>query len=167
MTSLSPPPHAKGRLPLARLALLIATGGGLGYIPIAPGTAGSLLGLVLGVWLLRGPVALQAAELLAGLLLAVWSATIAERELRVRDPSCVVVDEVVAMAGIVSVAPWSCASPVWLLVAFGLFRAFDIIKPPPLRALARLPDGWGVVADDVGAAIYTVVLLRIIYYPLP
>ena len=66
------------------------------------------------------------------------------------------------MAAIIMALPWLSASPWRLMAAFGLFRFFDIAKPPPLRRLERLPSGWGIMLDDLGAAIYTVLTLWVV-----
>jgi phosphatidylglycerophosphatase A len=144
----------------SRIASLLATWFGCGYSPFAPGTAGSLAGLLIAVvlhqfagfgwWqflLLAG----------AGFLPAVWSATRTERELKMKDPGIVVVDEVlgqwIALAG---------AHPLnWKSYAAGfvLFRLFDVWKPPPVRQLENLPEGIGIVVDDLMAGAYVAVLL--------
>jgi len=88
------------------------------------------------------------------LLLApgIWSAGVVARETRKTDPPIVVVDEVIGqwitLAG-AAVFNWK----TWI-VAFALFRLFDIWKPPPVRQLERLPGGWGIIADDVMAGLY-------------
>jgi phosphatidylglycerophosphatase A len=78
-----------------------------------------------------------------------------------KDPQFVVIDEVAGQWITLIAAPitWKC-----LLAGFILFRAFDIVKPPPIRALERLPEGIGVVVDDVGAGIYAWVVLRILLH---
>lgn len=140
---------------MRRLALVVATVGGVGYAPAAPGTAASLLALPLVPWLAatrdRSP---GVFALLLGLLLAVsvWGAARAERILGRHDDGCVVVDEVAGMAvGAALVPPtWLAA---WLL--FAAFRVFDIAKPPPIALLDRqVGGGVGVVADDAVAGLY-------------
>lgn len=143
---------------MRRLARAIATVGGIGYLPIAPGTAGSVIGLLIGLfWPLQGSVALRVAILGAGFLVAVWASTVAERELKAHDPACVVIDEVLGMWVVVWLTP-----VLPLVVAFVLFRLFDITKPPPLKILSRFPGGWGIVLDDLGASVYTCLLLWLI-----
>lgn len=138
----------------------IATLGGLGRVRFAPGTWGSVVGLALG-WL-----AVQALKPPLGWLLllltfvgAVSICTRAERQLARHDPPAVILDEVWGMAAVVIALPWTTESWGWLLAALVLFRIFDIVKPPPLRRLATLPGGWGIMADDAGAALYAIVVL--------
>ncbi|OGB92864.1 MAG: hypothetical protein A3H39_01840 [candidate division NC10 bacterium RIFCSPLOWO2_02_FULL_66_22] len=129
---------------------MIATGAGVGHLPFAPGTAGSLLGAVLCFPLLTlpWPVYLGATILLA--VLAVWVAGRAASEAGERDPAHVVIDEIVGM--------WVAAialSPSLYNVAavFLLFRLMDVVKPAPIPRLERLPGGLGLVADDVAAGL--------------
>jgi phosphatidylglycerophosphatase A len=96
---------------------------------------------------------------LAATLVGVAASTIVARESNVEDPSHVVIDEVagqsIALLG-ATVADWRYA-----LAAFILFRAFDILKPPPVRQLERLPRGWGIMMDDVAAGVLALMVLRI------
>lgn len=136
---------------MTRLVHLLATGCGAGYVPGIPGTAGSLLGLLLAVVL--APLApLHYALFTATFaLLAVWIADRALCGFQHKDPKQIVIDEVAGYLIVIGGHPWS-----WRLaiVAFCLFRVFDMVKPPPCRALERLPGGWGIVADDCMAAVY-------------
>jgi phosphatidylglycerophosphatase A len=143
---------------LIALARVISTWFGCGYAPVAPGTVGSAAAILIA-WALRN-YATPVEFGLLGLMLAIpgiWAAGVTARELKVKDPGLVVVDEVVGqwitLAGATAVN-WHS----WLL-AFALFRIFDIWKPPPVRQLERLPGGIGIVADDAMAGIYSAVLL--------
>jgi len=147
---------------VTRLAVFIATAAYSGYFPIAPGTVGSAVGLVfyLLVWWSGSPiveVGLIAALFAAG----VWAGTTAERFFGGIDPGPVVIDEVVGMLITLAFVPpsWGAA-----IAGFFLFRVFDIVKPPPARALERLHGGLGVMADDAMAAIYANVSLRILIW---
>lgn len=145
---------------MSALARVIATVFGLGYAPKGPGTVGSL-GALLIAWLLYtyagvGPpwfAALAIALAIPG----IWAASVVANETGRKDPQIVVVDEVVgqwvALAG-ASHLNWES----WLL-AFALFRLFDIVKPPPVRQLERLPGGMGIVADDAMAGLYAALVL--------
>ena len=142
------------------LAIWLATGGGLGYFPKGPGTAGSLGAAVAG-WLLVGltgwPPAALAAVALALFLPAVWASDRAGRYWQEKDPQRVVVDEVVGQWVTLAAAPgvyWK-----YWLAGFLLFRLFDIWKPFPVRRAERFPGGWGIVADDVVAGLYGAVVL--------
>jgi phosphatidylglycerophosphatase A len=136
--------------------LAIATGCGVGYVPFAPGTFGSLLGLL--VWAAIGPSLLP--QLIAiGLLLAVgaWSGSVAERHLKATDPGPVVIDEVLGMLVTLFLVPVSWGA---VLIGFFVFRLFDVIKPYPANRLERLPGGLGMMADDLMAAVYANLVLR-------
>lgn len=143
-----------------KLADLISTWFGCGYAPAAPGTAGSLAGLLIGILLHRyAGFGWWQMLLLAAVVFpaSVWAATRTARALGVKDPSRVVVDEVIgqwiALAG---AHPFNWKS---YLAAFALFRLFDIWKPAPVRQLEALPEGLGIIADDVMAGCYAAVLL--------
>lgn len=145
---------------LGRAAVALATAGGLGWMPVAPGTAGSAVGLLLG-WLGARTLP-QVSALLLLVVTFVGCALVcaeAERALGEHDPPRVVLDEVWGMAMVVMVLPGTAWSWTTLAVAFVLFRAFDTVKPPPLPQLARLRAGWGIMADDLGAAAYTCAVL--------
>ena len=166
-----------GATAMARLAKLLATGFGVGYLPKAPGTAGSMLGFLLGLWLpLPGPTLSSLVIVLVVLGFGAAICTSAERALKRHDPSCIVLDEIIGMWLVLAVASpfrfWMVAdirdahAPIEVAVlaldlalAFGLFRAFDIFKPAPLKRLARAPEGWGILLDDLGASVYTLLAL--------
>ena len=136
----------------------MATGGYVGYIPVAPGTFGSVLGIA-GYWLisfLRLPVVFfMMAGFAAG---AVWIAHQAESALEVEDPKQVVIDEIIGMMVALFALP---ASPLVWAAGFLLFRFFDILKPFPISYLEkRCPGGLGIVIDDVVAGIFANILLR-------
>lgn len=144
----------------SRLAMLLATWGGVGWAPAAPGTAGAIAAAVMG-WLLVRYVGMPAWGFLplAALLFVpgAWAATETERNAKAHDPGYVVVDEVVGQwiaLSLVRVERWE----EWLL-AVVLFRLFDIAKPPPIRTLERLPAGWGVMADDAAAGLCAMMML--------
>ena len=147
-------------------AIWIATAGGAGYFPIAPGTAGSLVGVAvvagLGLLPLHRPaaIAVLAASSMALFALGVWAAGEAEEFFGRADPSQVVVDEVVGQMLtflLLPHAPWK-----WLVGGFLLFRAFDIVKPFPARQAERIPRGWGIMLDDVVAGLYSLAVLAVI-----
>lgn len=142
-----------------RVALLIATVGGLGRVPVAPGTAGSAAGLgLVGAlrWLEAGP-SVEAALMAVAAVLGVWAGGAAERHYGVVDPKPVVIDEVLGM--LVTVA-WVPLAPGGAVAAFVLFRIADVVKPFPAGRFERLPGGWGIMADDAVAALYAHVALR-------
>jgi len=139
------------------LGVALATGFGVGYVPIAPGTFGSLLGLAL--WLLVPPSLLaQVAAVVVVFAIGAWSATETERRLNRTDPGPVVIDEVLGMWITMLAVPvsWSAA-----LAGFLLFRVFDVIKPYPANRLEQLHGGVGIMADDAMAGVYANLVLRI------
>jgi phosphatidylglycerophosphatase A len=144
----------------AGLAAWLAQAGPVGRMPGAPGTAGSLVGLLIGYLGGRfGTTWCLIAVSAAAFVVCVEICARAERELAQHDPPSVVLDEVWGMAAVLWWLPGVWASWVGMAAAFALFRAFDTLKPPPLRHLARLPGGWGIMADDLGASVYTGAIL--------
>jgi phosphatidylglycerophosphatase A len=145
---------------LIRLANAISTWFGCGRSPVAPGTVGSAAAIVMAIAIERstGLAPLGFVVLAAVLFLpATWAATVSARAAKLKDPQFVVVDEVIgqwiALAGARSLN-WQS-----FLAAFALFRLFDIWKPAPVRQLERLPEGWGINADDAMAGIYAALVL--------
>lgn len=144
-----------------RLALILATWFGAGYCPFAPGTAGSLAAIVI-VYLLRRYAEPWHFAIAAAVLAipAVWAAGETARIVGKKDPGIVVVDEVIGQWITIAGAPaidWRTC-----LVAFALFRLFDIWKPAPVRQLEALPGGIGINADDAMAGVYGAVLLWVL-----
>ena len=134
---------------------LIATWFGCGLSPVAPGTAGSLaaLAIAIALHLSYGSGSLTLLLLTVILLVpGIWSADVVAKREGITDPGLVVVDEVIGQWITLAAAP-SFNWKTWLL-AFALFRIFDIWKPPPARQLERLAGGLGIVADDVMAGLY-------------
>lgn len=143
---------------MQRLALVIATCGYVGYMPIAPGTAGSAAALAL-IWAVRGTgspaveVALAAVLGVAG----VWSAGVVERRFGSVDPGPVVIDEVVGMLITLLLLPVNVAGAC---AGFLVFRLLDIVKPWPAGRFEALPGGVGVMADDAMSAVYGHLIMR-------
>jgi phosphatidylglycerophosphatase A len=137
------------------LGFLIATWFGCGLVPVAPGTVGSLAALVIAIVLhLNSGAGPGTFLLLAAVLLlpGIWAADVVAKRQNRKDPSIVVVDEVIGqwitLAG-ASTLNWKS----WLL-SFIIFRLLDIWKPPPARQFESLAGGLGIVADDVMAGVY-------------
>jgi phosphatidylglycerophosphatase A len=145
---------------MTSLALALATCGGVGYVPWAPGTFGSLAGLLLWYLVPESPP-IQIGVILAVFLLGAWSGSVAERHFGGTDPSHVVLDEVLGMWITLLFNPvgWQGAA-----IAFFLFRLFDVIKPYPANRLEALHGGFGVMADDAMAAIYANMSLRLLIF---
>jgi phosphatidylglycerophosphatase A len=148
-----------GRSMAERFEIWIATGFGLGYAPIASGTVGSLGGVLLYGVLHPLPWPIYLITVVALAFLGVWSADRAERIFQKKDCGYIVIDEIVGFMISAFLIPWKWP---WLLAAFMLFRIFDVLKPFPLRRAELLPGGVGILLDDVGAGLYTNILLHII-----
>ncbi len=151
----------EARTPLDGIAVAIATAGGAGFAPKAPGTMGSLVGVGLfGLITYSGWYSIYWPLLAAILAAGVWSAGHVER-IYGHDASKIVIDEVIGQMITIGFVRSSGTSAIAIDVILGflLFRFFDILKPFPLRRLERLPGGLGVVADDVGAGIYGLIFL--------
>lgn len=161
------------------VALAIATCG-VGYFPIAPGTMGSLVGvgLYLSIWAgsyrvlesnaVRGGLNLlyvftpQLAFMLVVIFVVtlggIWAATRTEQLLRKKDPSIVVVDEVAGQMIALLSGPFWIHTWWSIFTALLLFRAFDIWKPYPIRKLETLESGLGIMADDIVAGAYALIV---------
>lgn len=154
--------NAEVHSPAGRFSWLIATFFGCGRMRPGPGSWASAATVLLW-WLISlsaGPRAqIPLALLLACLAIAagIPSAARVASESGVKDPSFVVIDEVAGQMIALIAAPvrWKT-----LLAGFILFRAFDIVKPPPLRLLERIPRGAGIMLDDVGAGLYALAVLQ-------
>jgi phosphatidylglycerophosphatase A len=151
--------------------LWIAQGFGVGRIPVAPGTFGSIVGILWFALLLApGNLWLFLIGTIAGIGLSVSLCGIAEEILGRKDPGCVVLDEIAAIpvcflawVGILYMRNGSLPAPEyffsssnWLgtVAVFLAFRFFDVAKPWPVHQSQSLPGGWGVTVDDVLAAVY-------------
>jgi phosphatidylglycerophosphatase A len=173
-------PHKKTFLDYFSLAV---TTFGVGYLPLAPGTWGSMVGV--GVYLLIGRLEdyvsagfgtegfsaeqvkawIHAGNLVVFLLfclLGVWAASRATKLFKHKDPSQAVVDEVIGQLITFLFIPFDTH---WYFILFGflLFRLFDIWKPYPIDSLQNLPTGIGVCADDILAGVYAGACLSVIY----
>ncbi|HIE04188.1 MAG TPA: phosphatidylglycerophosphatase A [Candidatus Latescibacteria bacterium] len=135
---------------MRRLALILASGGPFGYAPVAPGTAGSILGLLI-YWILPRMDAWTWVEIITvGFLVGVWASGRAEDEWG-RDAHRIVIDEVVGTLASVAFLPKASLTAG---LGFLIFRLMDVVKPFPVGHCQRLPGGWGVMADDVVAGAY-------------
>jgi phosphatidylglycerophosphatase A len=143
---------------MTRLALAFATACGVGYVPLAPGTFGSAVGLLLW-WAMPASPYWQGAAIVMLFAVGSWSGSIAERHFGRTDPGQVVIDEVMGMLITLFLIPvgWRGA-----LAGFLLFRVADVIKPYPANRLEALPGGIGVMADDAMAAVYANIALRLL-----
>lgn len=158
----TPPILLLRRMEMDKLIMTLATGFGLGYLPKAPGTWGTLLAFPIHFILVQFGPGSYAAGLVVVLMIAIFTAGSAEKILDFRDPGLVVIDEVIGMLiGLIG-APINF---LFLAAAFVIFRFFDIVKPFPIRLIDKgLHGGIGIVADDVVAGIYTLLIMQGIYY---
>ena len=142
---------------------IITTSLGVGFLPVAPGTWGAAMGAVI-LWLLNH-YQLLSTELLAGLIVLFTIGSVplinSLEEEWGEDPSKVVIDETVGLWISMLLIPFSLTN---LVIAFILFRFFDILKPLGIRQLDQLKNGWGVMLDDVLAGIYANIVLQLIVY---
>jgi phosphatidylglycerophosphatase A len=149
---------------MTRLGVLLATGGGAGYAPIAPGTAGAAIGVLWHIAFrpLGAPIEVVALVILS--IAGVWAAGVAASASGRKDPGHVVVDEIAGQA-----LTLACLNTgfLGLLIGFGLFRLFDIFKPWPVRQFEALPGGLGIMADDLMAGVYGWIALQslIVWFP--
>jgi phosphatidylglycerophosphatase A len=151
------PAPKQTRSGLDYVALAIATWG-VGYLPVMPGTFGSLVGV--GVFFLLPSLSLQLLVILLITWSGIWAASRTERILRLKDPGKVVVDEVAGQ--MIALLPLSVfavtSSRGWIILSFILFRLFDIFKPYPARRFEALHGGLGIMADDLVAGVYAAVV---------
>lgn len=154
------PARPDARFAFGHPAHFVAMGFGAGLAPRAPGTFGTLLAFPLW-WVLRDGYTPAAQLLLIAFFFGagVWACAIAGRHFGVADHGAFVWDETVAFLLVLAIAPEGAG---WQLAAFALFRGFDIVKPPPIRAAERrFKGGFGVMFDDLIAAGYTLLALAI------
>jgi phosphatidylglycerophosphatase A len=155
-------------------AVFVATGFGAGFIPLGPGTWGSIVGLLISYGLIAAFGAdvlfLQNILIVAGLVFAalgVWASDRAEKIFDRKDAGQIVVDEVFGqIISFVFIAPYLARLGAnwrwWMIAGFALFRAFDIFKPYPINRLQGLSGGVGVMMDDALAGVYAAVVLSLL-----
>jgi len=144
-------------------AVAVATAAGAGFAPKAPGTAGSVVGVL--IYLLIEGLNLGAYYLhviIFFFVVGIWASSRVEH-LWGHDSQRIVIDEVVGQMITFGIAAGRYRLPAfYIFLGFGLFRLFDIVKPFPIRRLERFKGGFGVVADDVGAGLYALAVLTLV-----
>lgn len=142
----------------------LATTGYAGYLPGAPGTWGSIVAIL--IWyglqhLLSPPYIIVLTVLL--FFIGVWVAMGISKYDEEEDPSHIVIDELVGQWIPLWFIP---VTPIYIILAFILFRIFDIAKPWPVSLFDRIPGGWGIMLDDVAAGIYALLIIEAIQFIL-
>ena len=139
--------------------MFISTGCYSGYLPIAPGTWGSLVGLVLFFLLHNLSTPVYLAVTAAIFLIGIFAAGETEKIMDRKDPGLVVIDEIAGMLVTMIAAP---AAPMIMILGFILFRIFDILKPFPIRLIdQRIHGGLGIMLDDIVAGLYSLIILQL------
>jgi phosphatidylglycerophosphatase A len=142
-----------------KIIKFLATGFGAGLIPVAPGTFGTLVGIPVCLLCLPLTWLMRLLVVLVLFAVSIYISGRAEKIYKKRDDQRIVIDEIIGFQ--VAMLP-AAITIVHLCLAFVLFRFFDILKPFPVRRLEKLPGGWGVVMDDVGAGIYAGVIMIVL-----
>jgi len=145
---------------MKKLVTILGTGLGAGYIPFAPGTVGTLLGVILYLILIKiSPFYLS--YLIAIIVfwgLGVWISGKCEDYLKEKDDEVIVIDEIAGFLITMFLIPFSFR---FILLGFIFFRAFDILKPFKIEKIQKLPGGWGIMGDDLAAGILSNIMLHI------
>jgi len=147
---------------MSKVSRLIATLFYIGYCPIAPGTAGSIAAMILYLFLPASIVAHQYFWLIVLLFapISIYFTGQAEKNME-RDDQRIILDELIGYFVSILFLPRSLLIAV---IAFALFRVFDILKPEPVRSIQNLKGGWGIVMDDVLAGVYSNLILQTGYF---
>ena len=145
-----------------RAVLFLATGFFVGTVPFAPGTFGSIIGLPVCFLISRLNIYLSVIWTLLFIIFAIWVAAAALKILKKEDPAEIVIDEIAGLIVTFVGLPFTLKTAI---AGFIIFRAFDILKPFPIRTLEeKVAGGPGVVLDDVIAGIYGNIVLRLVIY---
>lgn len=139
-------------------AHFLALGFGSGLAPKAPGTFGTIVGLPLFYLIAHYSLNIQLSIIALLFIIGIYLCDVAGKALGVSDHGSIVWDEIAAMMLVLTITPMHW---IWWLIAFGLFRLFDIWKPFPIRQCdAKLKGGFGVMFDDLLAAVYAMIALK-------
>jgi len=141
-----------------RLYMFIATGAYSGYLPKAPGTWGSMVGVAIWFWLRSLPLAPYFGVIAGIFVIGIIAAGAAEKIVDHGDPGLVVIDEIVGQLIALAAVP---AHPLWIILGFVFFRIFDILKPFPVGWLdGHIHGGLGIMLDDVVAGLYALLVVQ-------
>lgn len=147
------------------LPKLLATSFGAGFLPVAPGTWGAIVAIILWlplyIWATPAvTVTITVAAAIIYFIVGTWASNEAERYWG-KDPVAACADETVGQW--IALIPLNCLCPWWeILVSLALFRFFDIFKPLGIKAMEKLPGGYGMMADDILAGVYSAVILYVL-----
>ena len=142
--------------------MFLATGCFVGNIPIAPGTFGTIAGLLFCLFLSRAGFLSATFIVVVFIIFAVWIAGEAEKIIKQKDPGRIVIDEIAGIMVTLLGLPFNFVS---VISGFFIFRILDIIKPFPIRSIEnKLSGGAGIVMDDVAAGFLGNCLWRAIFY---
>jgi len=145
-----------------KLVIFLATGCFVGNISIAPGTFGSIAGLLFCLFLSRASFLFASLIVVVFIVFAIWIAGEAEKIIKQKDPGSIVIDEIAGIMVTLLGLPFNVIS---VITGFFIFRILDIIKPFPIRSIEnKLSGGAGIVMDDVAAGILGNCLLRAIFH---
>jgi len=163
LSPLTPPSplggEGKGEGKTNYIILFLAAGFGAGYVPIAPGTAGTLVAIPIFLVLSSIPFPLHELTVLTFFFFASWISGEAQSSWGRKDDPRIVIDEIM---GYLITMLWLPKTVLFIVLGFFLFRFFDIVKPPPIRLLEGVKGGYGVVLDDVLAGVYVNIVLQIV-----
>ena len=147
-----------------RAVLFLATGFFIGTVPFAPGTFGSIIGLPICYLISRLNILVAVICTILFILFAIWMAAVAEKLLKRKDAGEIVIDEIAGLIVTLVGLPFTLKTAI---AGFIIFRAFDILKPFPIRLLEKkVAGGTGVVLDDVLAGLFGNLILRLAIYTM-
>jgi phosphatidylglycerophosphatase A len=143
---------------------MIALGFGAGLYKKAPGTLGTLVAIPFFLTINKADIYLQLLFVVMVFILGIWSSNVTSKSLKLKDPSCIVIDEIAAfLLLLILINP----NTYQLIYAFILFRIFDIWKPYPISWLEnRYSGGFGIMIDDIAAALMALIIFLITDYAL-
>ena len=145
-----------------KIFLLLATGFGIGYSKIMPGTVGSLIGLPIAYFFLQISLI---SQIILSIFFIIFAIIISDKSSKImskKDPSCIVIDEYLT----IPITIIGLSHPLYIFSGFIFHRIFDIIKPSFISKSQKLPGGLGIVIDDVLSALIALILNYIIYLSL-